>query len=240
MGSEDREQQRFARALIEIGGVLHGEETVDRILELVTELTRRTVRSGCAVSVTLVERKEPFTPTATGTVARALDEVQYETGNGPCLEALAEGRTINASLSECRGHWPAFVDAAEAAGIGSVLSVPLLAPDRALGALNVYSRDDQRFEETEETTASLLAQQAGTVLANAVAFVDATTLNVQLLEALVTRDLIGQAKGILMARQNCHANDAFDILRRASQRTNRKLRDVAAELVAGTTGGDAP
>jgi GAF domain-containing protein len=228
-----KDDGQIARVLIEMGGVLHSEQTVARTLQLVTELTERTVRSACAVSVTLAGTDGPYTPNASETIARTLDEVQYEAGDGPCLDALSQRHTINASLGG-DSRWPDFTSAAKANAISSILSVPLVVTDRSLGALNIYSPDTHHFDETEEATASLLAQQASAVLATAVAFADATALNGQLLDALATRDLIGQAKGILMAREQCDASTAFDILRRASQRTNRKLRDIAADLVAST------
>lgn len=227
--------QYVARVLIEMGGVLHSEQTVDHILQLVTELAQRTVRSACAVSVTLGGENGPFTPNASEAVARTLDDVQYGAGRGPCVEAMSKRRVVNAPLDGSDVPWPEFLAAANEHEVGSILSLPLAVKDRSLGALNIYSADTRPFDRTEETTASLLAQQAATVLANAVAFADATSLNHQLLDALATRDLIGQAKGILMAREGCDARAAFDMLRRASQRTNRKLRDVAADLVASTT-----
>jgi len=234
-----RDNGQIARVLIEMGGVLHSEQTVARTLQLVTELTERTVRSACAVSVTLAGVDGPYTPNASEPIARTLDEVQYEAGDGPCLDAMSEGHTINASLGDGDGRWPDFTSAAKANAIGSTMSVPLVVNDRSLGALNVYSTDTQLYGEIEEATASLLAQQASAVLATAVAFADATALKDQLLQALATRDLIGQAKGILMAREQCDPSAAFDILRRASQRTNRKLREVAADLVRSTIKGAA-
>jgi GAF domain-containing protein len=222
---------QIASILVQMGGVLLNEQTVDRILGLVTELTERTVRSASAVSVTLVQEGKPFTPNASDPVARRLDEAQYGADEGPCLTALTERRTVNTPIDDDR-RWPAFTRAAQDDGISSVLSVPLTVRDKPLGALNVYSPDARAFDDVEQATTSLLAQQGAAVLANAVAFADATALNGQLLEALATRDLIGQAKGILMAREHCDAEAAFDILRRASQRVNRKLRDVAADLVA--------
>jgi GAF domain-containing protein len=233
MGSDD--QTHIARVLIEMGGVLHSEETVERALALITELTERTVRSASAVSVTLVGKDGAFTPNASETVARTLDQKQYDAGKGPCLEAFAERRVFNVVLKDHDDRWPALVEAAAAAGIGSSLSLPLMAGERAMGALNIYSADTRHFDEGEERTAALLAEQAGSVLGNAVAFADTTTLNGQLLDALATRDLIGQAKGILMEREGCDANEAFDILRRASQRTNHKLRDIAVQLVDSAT-----
>lgn len=236
MGPID-EDQRIAEVLVRMGAVLHNEETIDRILQLVTELTERTVRSACAVSVTLVRDDNPSTPNASETVARELDQVQYDTDDGPCLQALSQRRTINASLGDADGRWPKFTRAADDKGIRSILSVPLVVRDSSLGALNIYSRDHRPFDEVEQTTASLLAQQASAVLANANAFAETAALNGQLLDALETRDLIGQAKGILMAREACDAETAFDILRRASQRSNRKLRDLAADLIESAKSG---
>jgi GAF domain-containing protein len=216
-----------------MGGLLLSDLTVDTVLELATEITERTVRSASAVSLTLVREDGAQTPNASEPVARDLDEVQYKEDEGPCLEAYAERAVVNVSLADDRSQrWPAFRDAAEAHGIRSILSVPLVAGDRAFGALNVYSREPAAFDGIEVATASLLAAQAAAVLANAVAFADASALNAQLRDALESRDLIGQAKGILMERESCDAEAAFTILRRASQRTNRKLREVAAELVA--------
>jgi transcriptional regulator with GAF, ATPase, and Fis domain len=215
--------------LVQIGGVLLNEVTVDRVLELVTELTARTVSSAAAVSVTLERDKRPFTPHASDDVARQLDDVQYDTNAGPCLDALTQHHPVSGVFDGSR--WPAFEAAAIEAGMKSVLSLPLVAGDKSLGALNLYSRSSDSFDETEQTTASLLAQQGAAVLANAVAFTDAAMLNEQLMTALETRDLIGQAKGILMIRESCDADAAFDVLRRASQRLNQKLRDVAAAVV---------
>jgi GAF domain-containing protein len=228
--------QQIAEVLVQLGGVLHNEQTVDRVLQLVTELTERTVRSACAVSVTLVGEKGAFTSNASATVARELDEVQYKADDGPCLQAISERRPIKAVLSRSDPKWREFTAAAKDSGIGSILSLPLSVREQSLGGLNIYSPDGRGFDDTEEATAGLLAQQAAAVLANAVAFADVSQLNAQLVEALETRDLIGQAKGILMAREHCDANEAFDILRRASQRTNRKLRDIAGDLVASASG----
>lgn len=234
MDSDDQEQS-IARVLIEMGGVLHSEHTVDRTLQLVTELTERTVRSASAVSVTLVREDHLFTPTASEPVARTLDEVQYAIGAGPCVDALVRSQTINVVLDR-RVPWPRFVSAARALEVASTLSTPMAVDGRpVMGALNIYSPDDHEFDDLEVRTASLLSQQAAAVLANAAAFAEVTSRIEHLREALDTRDVIGQAKGILMARERCDAAAAFDLLRRASQRSNRKLRDVAEDLIAKST-----
>jgi GAF domain-containing protein len=221
-----------AEVVAQMGRVLLDEDVVDRVFRVVTDVTDRAIRSASAVSITLVENGEAFTPHASEPVARELDEVQYVTTIGPCLEALSVRRNVNAVLDESGARWPAFVAAAIDKGIAGILSVPLIVEEQSLGALNIYSRDPEPFDATEEATASLLARQAATLVANAIAFRAATALNAQLREALESRDVIGQAKGILMERESYTADAAFDVLRRASQRTNRKLRDVANDLVA--------
>jgi GAF domain-containing protein len=130
-------------------------------------------------------------------------------------------------------RWRIFAELAERAGMHSVWSLPLKVRDRTTGALNLYSAAAEGVEGSSAETSRLLAREASVVLANASALMTAEQANHQLLEALMTRDVIGQAKGILMAREGLSADEAFDVMRRASQRTNRKLRDMAAEIVGG-------
>jgi GAF domain-containing protein len=216
---------------VQMGSGLLSQQTVERTLQLVTELAVRTLPSAVAVSVTVQCDDGLQTAAATDNVARDLDEVQYATEHGPCVEALHRRVIINTSLRGAGDRWPDFVRTARASGMGSVLSVPLPTMEPSLGSLNIYSSASHLFTQDEQTTASLLAEQGAAALANVSAFSDAAAVNVQLLDALQTRDHIGQAKGILMERESCSAEAAFDILRRASQRTNRKLREVAEDLI---------
>ena len=107
------------------------------------------------------------------------------------------------------------------------LSIPLRSREKTYGALNVYTTRPDGISDSETECARTLAHH----IANALALVDASALNLQLQEAVGTRQLIGEAKGILMESERCSREDAFDILRRASQRTNRKLRDIAYDIV---------
>ena len=109
--------------------------------------------------------------------------------------------------------------------------LPLVVDQRAIGALNLYSRQEGGFDEDDRETAELFASQAAIVLANSQAFWDARALNIGLGEAMKNRAVIEQAKGILMARQQCGEEEAFDLLVRASQRENIKLRTVAQRIV---------
>ncbi len=130
-------------------------------------------------------------------------------------------------------RWPTFGPDAAARGIGSLISYKLAADD-TVGALNLYGRRPRAFDDGGRDAASLLAIFASVVLASTHARLQA----VQLRQALESRDVIGQAKGILMERERVTADAAFDMLRRASQQVNRKLRDLAEDIAS--TGEEPP
>lgn len=112
-----------------------------------------------------------------------------------------------------------------------MLSSPLTAAERRLGALNIYSRRESSFSEAEKHLAMLFAHQAAVLLANALTLEGSVEHGEHLREALLSREIIGEAKGILMQQNTWTRDEAFDILRRVSQRENRKLRDVAESIV---------
>lgn len=205
------------------------------------------VLDGCDhASVTLVRGEEPYTAAQASDIAGRLDDVQYRTGRGPCLDAQRSGRRVLLRhLDRSRGsdaasngstadddveRYPEFADAAVAAGVHSSLSTPLPGASTAGGALNCYSGRTEGFGDDDIERAGMLALVGGVTLAN-VALLERTRTEVDhLTRALATRDLIGQAKGILMATHRVDVDGAFDLLRIASQRRNVKLADVAAEV----------
>ena len=134
------------------------------------------------------------------------------------------------------GRWAEFGARAVAAGVGSSLSVPLTVGGRPVGALNLYAPDARAFEETRLGWARGIAAAVSGVLALAASRAEQARQVEDLRAALDTRAVIDQALGILMAQQRCTSDEAFDILRRASQRRNAKLRDVAAGIVMGISG----
>lgn len=172
------------------------------------------------------------TRSATSQLVRDLDAVQYQARSGPCVQALDTGREIEGMFPD--GRWEEFSRAATAAGVKAVWSLPLAVESEVRAALNLYSfSDGQPWDGPSAGQARSFAEQAGVVLANAAALDSLVKVNEDLRAALESRTLIGQAQGILMARENIGEDDAFDIMRRASQRTNRKLREIAADIVAG-------
>ena len=152
-----------------------------------------------------------------------VDALQMETGEGPCLDAAYEHQTVRVPDMASEERWPKFSAAALKLGAASMLSFQLYVDGDNLGALNLYGRTAHCFDEESEHVGLLFASHA------AIAFADAEKVR-HLNLALVRRDLIGQAKGILMERFKLTPEQAFRTLVRVSQDNNRKLFDVAEEL----------
>jgi GAF domain-containing protein len=150
--------------------------------------------------------------------------LQYSTGEGPCLRAAADHEAVvivDDLTTDTR--WPVFSPSAISHGIRSMLSLHLYTDRDSIGALNIYARQPHAFTPHSVRTGVLLAAHSAAAIA-------AATLSADLRIALESRDVIGQAKGMLMERNKITSTEAFDLLITASQHSNRKLRDVAAEL----------
>jgi GAF domain-containing protein len=202
------------------------------LLDRVTELAVRTIPSCSFAGITLSEKGLPVTPVYTDPRSPRVDQVQYDNDTGPCLDAMRDGEVYRIDDTATHERWRPFCEAANAEGILSTLSLPLLvsSTEDALGALNLYSEERAAFQEAFDAAASF-AYQAAIVLANAQAYWGARELSTNLQLALESRATIEQAKGILIAQSGVDPDEAFQLLVRASQRTNKKLREVAAELV---------
>ncbi len=224
--------QRMAR-------VVYDEHAVDSLLQLIVSLAPVCIEPTDAASVSLLREGPRFeTANATSDEVIDIDRVQYDTHEGPCVTAIDSGRPTLFDAAAPPEAWPNFTRVATGSGVASVLSMPLTLRDRTLGALNLYSHAPGAAAAWDRTTADEFVDHASVVLANAAAFADSTRTARQLEEALLTRDVIGQAKGILMAREGCDADAAFGRLRSMSQQANRKLREIAVEVVEST--GHAP
>ncbi|MGH3966038.1 MAG: ANTAR domain-containing response regulator [Pseudonocardiaceae bacterium] len=228
---EPASSREFSESLAALTGVLLNEETLAAILQLFVSLCRSTMEGVDGASISLLRQQGFATNNATSEEVRDLDRVQYQSGKGPCVAATQEGCRVKAVLAEADPRWPEFADAARAQGFVGVLSTPLAPRGLPLGALNLYARTRAGFGPAAEETAQLFADQASVVLANAEPFGAVERLHAQLREALGARDVIRQAEGILMARHRCSADEAFDLLREDSERSSKKLRDLAREMV---------
>jgi GAF domain-containing protein len=166
-----------------------------------------------------------------------LDEMQYRAGDGPCLLAIHSGTAIQVDEFATESRFLAFATLAAAGGMASCLSLPVSVSGKTVGGLNLYGLMVHAYDDESVRAGLEVADQAAVILAAARAHERSLKLVEQLQVAIASRSEIEQAKGILMARSHCDADGAFDILRRASQRQNVKLRDIAHTIVVHTTSG---
>ncbi|WP_410625411.1 GAF and ANTAR domain-containing protein [Amycolatopsis sp. cmx-8-4] len=226
--------------------LLDATPTVGGVLKLVVGAAVEIIPDADLVSVTLRDPDGRFhTPVETDPIALALDELQYKHGEGPCVEAACpDGPAIGWSQDVGRDpRWPSFGPGTAAHGYHSVLATTLIPdarPPRLSGALNIYSRKPGAFDGAAIDAALLLATHASLALAHTESVVSAELEATHLRKAVEGRDVIGQAKGILMQRRGITADEAFDVLRKASQDLNVKLADLARTLATRHTELDLP
>jgi GAF domain-containing protein len=218
-------------AFVELSKIVLGEEPLAEILERVVHVASRVLPTVSEASITLIAGDDPSTVAFTGQRAIALDERQYEMQRGPCLDAASSAQMIMIPDMSEETRWAMFADTAKKVGILSSLSVPLPVQRHVTGALNFYSSDLNGFDERSVELAQTFAGQAAVAVANAHLYETTAALAEQMKQAMVTRAIIEQAKGIVMREQGCTADDAFDTLVRLSQQSHMKLRDVAQRLV---------
>jgi GAF domain-containing protein len=163
-------------------------------------------------------------------LVKQVDNLQLEDGEGPCLDALRGSEYVLAGDIAHDTRYPRFGAHAVESGVAGVLSERLVVGDDAFGSLNLYASKPNAYDEQSRQLALLFSAHAGIVLAAARACAEAAMEAEGLRTALSTRDVIGQAKGILMEREKVTPDEAFEILRQASQRLNVKLREVAERL----------
>ena len=238
MTQEDHSTGDPRAAFDELGRMVLADQSMDTVLQRVAELAKQTVPGAAEVSVSFVSKDGATTPAFTGELARDLDESQYERGYGPCLDAAATQQTMHISDVATETRWAGYVADAAKLGALSSLSVPVPMPDPVSAALNIYARTPHAFDDPgSQATASTFAAYAGAALANMHLYDTTRRLAEQMETAMRSRAVIDQAKGILMAQRRCSPDEAFEVLVQLSQRSNRKLREVAQALVDRAVSG---
>lgn len=209
----------------EVARSLASEDTLHATLQRIVHEAVRTVRGAEFAAVSLIRaRREVKTVTATDDVCCRVDEIQYETGEGPCLDAIWEQETVLVNDLSATDRWPRFAERASEHGVCSMLAFRLFVHGDRMGALNLYASKPNSFTEECSHLGAVFAAHA------ALAWDHAREVE-GLKAANDTRALIGQAQGILMAERKITPDDAFRLLQEASQRRNVKLRSLAQDVV---------
>lgn len=220
------------RSLEDLGRFVVSEAPLEQLMERIAGTAAELIEPVSAASVTFTKpQHHAWTVAATGQLATKLDEAQYELGHGPCMDAATGGSAVLIRDMRSDDRWPDYAPVAVEAGVHSSLSTPFPLQEHVLAALNLYSREVDAFTEEHVRTAVEVASTAAVAVANAVLYESASQLAAELEEAMRSRATIEQAKGIVMALSSVGPDEAFDLLVKASQRENRKLRDIAHEIV---------
>lgn len=189
----------------------------------------------CGITVHTSQRR-PYTIGSSDGLAQQLDEAQYKADEGPCLQALREGVTVDVPDLADQVRWPNFHREALAIGLSASLSIPMISRGDPVGALNLYGRATGGLTRAEKERAQRFADRASGAIALAARTAEQHNIIEDLQAALTSRTAIDQALGIIMAQQGCTAEHAFALLRQNSQHRNIKLRDLAAELITEVSG----
>lgn len=214
--------------------ILDGPDVTDFLHQLAVLAASIVPATHCGI--TLNRDGQTSTVVSSDEVAMRMDEVQYTRGRGPCLEAMATGVRIDVPDMERETRWGDYADHAVANGILSVVSVPLTVDGDTVAALNLFATAADTFTDHDVARAEAFTGQAATALTILLRHARRTVLDDELREALATRAVIDQALGILMVTRRISSHEAFEVLRHASQTTNRKVSVIAAELIETMTG----
>lgn len=227
-------------ALENLTAVLDVEDDFQVLLHQVCRQVTRALADVDEATVTVLNDGKPYTAATTSERVVHLDRDQYSAGNGPCMEAARTGTVVRVAMEEAEDRWPGFVADSRRAGFGSFLSAPMVVGTGFAGAINCYSRSSHGFADIDEQLLELYTTAVEAALRTHRRYREARETTEQLREALNSRAVIEQAKGILMAVHKIDADEAFALLARRSQRENTKLHAIAERLVTEASRPAAP
>lgn len=221
----------------ELGRLSFAEHSLDSVLQKVTDAAARVLPGRPSASVTVLRKGGPATVAASDPLAAALDEVQYRTGGGPCVEAAGTGLPVEVRDTADEQRWPEFALRAAEQGCGSVFSHPLPPHEELSAGLNIYWPGPYATDEHTRALIARFADYAVVPVSNMYLYRNAVERAEHLQVALDSRSVIDQAKGILMERFKLTADQAFQAIARVSMERNIRVREVAQRFVES---GDLP
>jgi GAF domain-containing protein len=210
---------KFARLAMS----LHDSEGVQETVDAVVEFALQALRCSHA-GVALAGRNRREVPAATDPVVEEIYQWQMASGQGPLVDSMRRHTTLLIRDTATEDRWPDWAAKVLSLGVRTVLDVPLTTATGTVGVMGLYSVSPDAFDADDEAVAQILARHASVALASA-----RREHNLSL--AVDARKLVGQAMGILMERYDIDGDKAFEVLKRYSQDTNAKLRDVAQQLI---------
>lgn len=217
--------------LLALAGVALTHEDLGGALVEICEIATRTLVSADGATFTTFDASGPHAAAASSEWAGQLDEMQYDEHEGPCIDAARTGLVFRVRDVGSEQRWPSYMPRASAVGASSMVSLPMTVEAKTIGALNVYSRTVDAFGAEEVSLAGIIAGHASLAAQVSATLHGHRALAKNLRLAMASRATIEQAKGIIMATTGCDPETAFQRLAEQSQHENRKVRDLAEDLV---------
>ena len=225
------EEADLRDSLADLSRLASGNLDLESLLTRVAEYAVRAIPGADGAGLTVVERDRPDTIVSTAPFVAEIDDIQYAMGQGPCISAVAEAKPLVSGSLGGDPRWPRFGGRIARLGVHSVVSLPLITPDGVVGAMNVYARDKNAFDEHAAELGMIFAAPAAIAVQNAHALAQTRRLAEQLQVALETRGIVDRAIGIMMSRSGGTEAEAMTRLRELSQAEHRKLAVVARGIV---------
>lgn len=228
-------------SLGELSHLLISEEDVTSTINKIAQTALQCIDACECSGISLVMKfKKVKSVGATDPLARGIDEMQHEIGEGPCLTSIEKHATFRIDDFREEKRWPRFSAEVAKKGIRSGASFVLEVSEESLAAMNLYSSIPGAFSDHDLELGTILASHAAVALSNAQTHQKSQELVRQLEESVQTRTVIGQAVGVLMAQGTMTRDQAFEALKRISQGMNVKLKKLAEQVVEESESKAAP
>ena len=228
---DDGASSTYAELLSELGGVLESSAELSDYLQRVVHAVRRSVEGCDEVGVTLLTDGRPHTAAYTTVTTLEIDAMQYALDEGPCLDSARHRRENRVRTHVADDRWPRFSAEVREDGMRALMAVPLLSDDECVGALNLYAWHEDAFDDFDAELVHLAAARAADAVVAVTKLDGANRLAGQLEQAMASRAVIEQAKGVIMSMQGVEEHEAFQLLRKLSQDENVKVRVLAERVV---------
>lgn len=230
-GERSAEEHDLQEGLAGLSRLASNRLGLEDLLTRVATFAVKAIPGADGAGLTLLEADRADTIVATATFVSEVDDIQYGLGQGPCITAAREGQTVISGSLGSDPRWRRFGGAVARLGVHSVLSLPLIAPDGVVGAMNVYAHDKHVFDERAAELGEIFAVPAAIAVQNAQVLAQTQRLATRLQSALKTRGVIDRAVGIIMSRTGGTDDEALARLRTLSQNEHHKLAVVAGQII---------